>query len=42
MIVAENLMMVKDGKNAVRIHDISESAGLLKSKWVDQGVHGEL
>jgi hypothetical protein len=35
-------MMVKDGKNVVRIHDASESAGLLKSKLVDQSVYDEL
>jgi hypothetical protein len=35
-------MMMKDEKNIVRIHDASESAGLLKSKLADQSVYDEL
>lgn len=34
--------MMKDSKNVVRIYDASESAGLLKSKLIDESVHDEL
>jgi hypothetical protein len=32
-------MMVEDNKNVVYIHVASESAGFLKSKLINQGVH---
>ena len=35
VIVAEDPMMIKDGNDIVRVHDASESAGLLEFKLID-------
>jgi hypothetical protein len=35
VIVTEDLIMMKDGNDVVRIHDVSKLAGLLEFKLID-------
>jgi hypothetical protein len=42
VIVAKDPMMVKDNNDIVRIHNASESSGLLELKLIDQCIHDEL